>query len=150
MLVRRTLGVVLLATACTATGNDSGPTAGAQGKAEVPAKADASKPADVPVGGKAEVRMPVGATFSETLTTPRNPVDHASWSPEPKIEGTAVRFVERLVELPPADVDGGSHSFTYRFEAVAPGKAEVSFTRSSPESKAPIDEVRVTVVVTED
>ena len=50
---------------------------------------------------------------------------------------------------PPPDVDGGSHTFRYRFEAVAPGRAKVSFALTSPDSKDPIESVQFTVVVTE-
>jgi hypothetical protein len=89
----------------------------------------------------------VGKTLVETVSHVRNPVDHSSWSAEPTIEGTAVKFLERVVEPPPPDVDGGSNTIHYRFEAVAPGKAKVSFVLTSPEETAPIEAVRFTVVV---
>ena len=171
MLVTRTLFSLVLATAVA--GCEPGPQGKgeAQGKLEVPGKTEAPGEAevqgkadppivadpsgkaaapkpDVPLGGKTKARLPVGTRFSETLTNPRNPVDEASWSPQPKIEGTAVEFIERTVESPPADVDGGSHSFRYRFAAIEAGRAVVMFTRSGP-AKAPIEEVRVEVEVTE-
>lgn len=165
MLARRMLGVTLLATACTAGG--AGQSAKGQtervanGKAgvvveakveapQVPAKVEAPAASDVPVAGKREVRVKVGQTLVETVSNPRNPVDASSWSAEPTITGTAVTFLERAVESPPPDVDGGSHTFRYRFAAVEPGRAKVSFSLTSPESKDPIEAVSFMVVVGKD
>jgi hypothetical protein len=120
------------------------PTTAGFGKIELPPEEPV---ADVLVAGKRKVSVKVGQTLAETVSNPRNPVDH--WSAEPKVVGTAVKFLERMVDSPPPDVDGGSHTFHYRFEAVAAGQAEVSFALTSPESKEPIEEVRFTVVVTE-
>ena len=168
MLARRMLGVTLLATACTAGGAEQSTTGQAErvanGKAvveappvpakveapPVPAKVEAPAVSDVPVAGKREVRVKVGETLVETVSNPRNPVDASSWSAEPKITGTALTFLERAVESPPPDVDGGSHTFRYRFAAVEPGTAKVSFSLTSPESKDPIEEVSFTVVVGKD
>jgi hypothetical protein len=122
------------------------PTTAGFGKIEPPPEEPV---ADVLVAGKRQAAVKVGQTLAETVSNPRNPVDGSSWSAEPKITGTAVKFLERAVESPPPDVDGGSHTFHYRFEAVAAGRAEVSFALTSPESKEPIEEVRFTVVVTE-
>lgn len=146
MLVTRALMVVLLAAACTSSEETPPPASKA---ADAPTKtADApTKAADVDRLGKLKVEVPVGGTFTQTFTYPRNPGDHASWSAEPKIEGTCVRFVDRVVEPPPADVDGGQDKFHYRFEAIVPGRAEVTFTLSSPGSTKPIQEQRVAVVV---
>lgn len=173
MLSRLALSISLLTAACT--GSDGGPAKSTGDKAEAPSQTeprgkgyvavkaeviakpgtpdepgtpDAPAPSDALVGGKAEIRAKVGDTLVETVSNVRNPVDHSSWSAEPKIEGTAVKFLERVVEPPPPDVDGGSNTFRYRFEAVAPGKATVSFALTSPEEAEPIEEVRFRVVVT--
>lgn len=142
MLVTRALMVMLLAAACASSAEMPPPASKA---GDAPTKA-----VDVDRVGKLKVEVPVGGTFTHTVTYPRNPADHASWSAEPKIEGTCVRFIERVVEPPPADVDGGQDTFSYRFEALAPGRAEVTFTLSSPGSTAPIQEERVAVVVVGD
>lgn len=122
------------------------PTTAGFGKIEPPPEEPV---ADVLVAGKREVSVKVGQTLAETVSNPRNPVDASSWSAEPKVTGAAVKFLERAVESPPPDVDGGSHKLHYRFEAIAPGRSEVSFALTSPESKEPIEEVRFTVLVTE-
>lgn len=177
MLTRLALSLVLLAAACTASGNAGqakGAEAGAPAKGETDVKAEViAKPSekvetappttaglgkldappddpgklDAPVGGKAKIRVKVGETLVETVSNVRNPVDGSSWSAEPKIEGTAVRFIGRDVEGPPPDVDGGSNTFRYRFEAVAPGTAKVSFALTSPAQPEPLEAVRFTVVV---
>lgn len=48
------------------------------------------------------------------------------WPAEPAIDGEAVRFVGRRVEMPPPEDDGGATTIHYELEAVRPGAARVT------------------------
>jgi hypothetical protein len=159
MLVMRSfvacsLVTALLATACRGdrpAGTGSTPSGQAAAGKRERGEAAPAKVADVLVQGQTELPVKVGTTLVRTVTQSRAiPPEHQfEWSPEPRVEGAALRFLEVRTEPPPPDVDGGSTKLHYRFVAVTPGRAGVTIERQNPGPQAPTEPDRFTVVVSQ-
>jgi hypothetical protein len=97
------------------------------------------------------VSAKVGDQLEVRLASPRGvaPEYRISWAEQPVIEGAAIRLLRHAVEPPPADNDGGSTAYRYRFEAIAPGTATISIGAVNPGESAQQEPWTATVDVGE-
>lgn len=99
------------------------------------------------------LKAKVGETVEVNLGSPRGvaPEYRFQWGPEPALEGAAVKFIERRVEGPGSDIDGGSFTHRFLFEAVAAGESQITLTPSPPDQgggeSAPTEPWTITVAV---
>jgi inhibitor of cysteine peptidase len=82
-----------------------------------------------------------------TITLKSNPTTGYSWALAPLPEGAAVKFVEQKYERPNTGMMGAGGQEIWTFEAVKPGKAEITlkYARSWEKDK-PAAETRVFTV----
>lgn len=83
------------------------------------------------------VRRPIGIPFELGC----------AWPVAPQIEGNAVRFAGRRVELPPGDADGGVDTIHYDLDAVAVGQARIVLVPHPASAEATCLPVRLVVTV---
>jgi hypothetical protein len=102
-------------------------------------------------GSKSQVEVKVGTVVDLLIKRPMAiPFElGCAWPDSPQIEGRAVRYCGRRVELPPDDVDGGVETLHYDLAAVAPGQARIDLVPRPASSEAFCPPVRLVVTVRE-
>jgi len=107
-------------------------------------KSGSAGPADVSLStihDRTTAKAKVGDQLEVTLSSPRGvaPEYRFDWSPQPSIDGDAVRFVSFEIPEPPRDHDGGSFAYVYRFEAASAGSATITVTTQNSGEEAEKD-----------
>ena len=99
--------------------------------------------------GEETVEVAIGETVDLVVTRPVGIREQlqCEWPPAPRVDGSAVRFVRRRIEVPPPDDDGGVTTHHYELAAEKPGSSRVTLTPRPAGPEATCREVTLEVTV---